>query len=48
MCINFLLTNIACKRSEFDGFSDEDIDTALHASGFIELEQSRSSGLLED
>ena len=48
VCINFLLTNIACKRSEFDGFSDEDIDTALHASGFIELEQSRSSGLLED
>lgn len=48
VCINFLLTNIACKRADFDGFSDEDIDAALEASGFIELELSRGCGLVED
>jgi hypothetical protein len=48
VCINFLLTNVACKRSGFDGFTDEDIDGALNASGFIELEMSRGSSLGED
>lgn len=48
VCINFLLTNIAAQRSDFDGFTDTDIDAALEASGFIELERSRGSGLMEN
>lgn len=48
VCINFLLTNIAAKRADFEAFTDADIDAALDASGFIELEQSRGSGLGED
>jgi hypothetical protein len=48
VCINYLLTNIACKRPDFDGFSDEDIDTALDVSGFIELEMSRGLGGSDD
>ena len=48
VCINFMLTNIAKNRPEFAGFSDEDIDAALEAAGFIELERSRGSSAEED
>ncbi|MCR6686996.1 ATP-binding protein [Pseudoxanthomonas sp.] len=48
VCINFLLTNIAGPRTDFSGFTDEDIDQALQASGFIELERSRGMGLVEE
>lgn len=41
--LNFMLTNIARNRPEFVGFSDADIDEALEAAGFIELERSRGS-----
>jgi hypothetical protein len=39
--VNFLLTNIARNRPDFDGFTDADLDTALEASAFIEIERSR-------
>lgn len=48
VCINFLLTTIAARRADFSGFTDADIDAALEASGFIELERSRGTGLVED
>lgn len=44
VCINFLLTHIACNRPGFDGFTDDDIDAALEAAGYIELELSRGTG----
>jgi AAA domain len=48
VCVNYLLTNIARQREDFVGFTDEDIDVALEASGFIELERSRGSASGED
>ena len=48
VCINYLLTNIARNRPNFDGFSDADIVAALDVSGFIELEMSRGLGDCDD
>jgi hypothetical protein len=48
VCVNHLLTNIAPSRPEFAGFSDDDIDAALDAAGFIELERSRGANADEE
>ena len=39
--VAYLLTNVAPRNPDFNGFSDADIDAALDAAGYIELELSR-------
>ncbi|HEX7323794.1 MAG TPA: hypothetical protein VF292_00380 [Rhodanobacteraceae bacterium] len=39
--VAYLLTNVAPNKPDFQGLSDKDIDTALDAAGYIELELSR-------
>lgn len=39
--VAYLLTNVAAKTTDFQDFSDADIDAALEAAGYIELELSR-------
>lgn len=43
VCVNYLLTAVAAHSPKFSGFTDSDIDAALDAAGFIELERSRGS-----
>jgi hypothetical protein len=43
VCVNFLLTSVAAHRVDFSGFTDDDIDQALEAAGYIELERSRGT-----
>lgn len=41
--LSHLLTVTGPGRYDFNGFSDEDVQTALRKAGFIEIEQSRTS-----
>ena len=39
--VAYLVTNVAPNKPDFVSFSDDDIQDALEASGYIELELSR-------
>ncbi|MBK6729048.1 MAG: ATP-binding protein [Xanthomonadales bacterium] len=43
VCINILLTIIAPSRSDFSGFTDDDLRMALNECAFIDLELSRTT-----